>query len=403
MINKDEQNQTLKTDSNYKQETADLNYKKQNEPEVVRQNEKVDELTEQTSDSTKIVEKKYLEHSRKKILILSVMSFAVFILFIVSISLGQVEIPFFEVLEILFTQPRSVASVVVWRIRFPRAIGALLIGACLAISGTVMQCILRNPLASPYTLGTSNAAAFGAAFGMVVLGGGVIVGQTNSSWAIENIYIVSVSAFVWAMIATLILLLLIKKMRPTAEVIILTGIALNALFSSALAAVQYFAMELAFTSIVLWMFGDLGKISNSQNFLIFTVFIPIMTYFILKRWDYNAMEPGDDVAKGLGVDTNRTRIISLVLATVITALSISFVGIIGFIGLLAPHITRRIIGNDHRYLLVGSMIFGAGLLLLADTVARLALSYTIPVGIITSFLGSPLFFYILIRRSRNSA
>ena len=121
MINKDEQNQTLKTDSNDKQETADLNYKKQNEPEVVRQNEKVDELTEQTSDSTKIVEKKYLEHSRKKILILSVMAFAVFILFIVSISLGQVEIPFFEVLEILFTQSRSVASVVVWRISFPWA------------------------------------------------------------------------------------------------------------------------------------------------------------------------------------------------------------------------------------------------------------------------------------------
>lgn len=347
------------------------------------------------------IQKEYLAHTRKKVLFILMLLIFVFIFMIFSLSLGQVKIPFLEVIRIIFHRGNSVNDVIIWNIRMPRIMGAILIGGCLAISGSVMQGVLRNPLASPYTLGTSNAAAFGAAIGIILLGGGTILGQHTSTLVIDNPYIVSISAFACSMICVGILILLIKNLKATPEIIILAGVALNTLFSSALALLQYLAMQNAFSSIVMWMFGDLGKLNMDQNLFIFIALLPATLYFYIIRWDFNAMESGDDTAKGLGINAEKTRLISLILSTLITAIAISFVGIIGFIGLLAPHIVKRIIGNDYRFQLMGSLLMGSAILLIADTIGRNLFAYTIPVGIITSFFGGPLFIYILIRRYRH--
>jgi iron complex transport system permease protein len=149
----------------------------------------------------------------------------------------------------------------------------------------------------------------------------------------------------------------------------------------------------------MWTFGDLGKATWSWNTLIMAVLLSVTLYFYYKRWDYNAMEAGEETAKGLGVHTERERITGMVLASVLSAVIVSFFGIIAFIGLLGPHIARMIIGSDHRHLIPLSIILGAIILIVADGVGQVILyPSVIPVGIITSMLGGPLFIYLLIRR-----
>jgi iron complex transport system permease protein len=183
---------------------------------------------------------------------------------------------------------------------------------------------------------------------------------------------------------------------------ILAGVAISVMFSAGLSFMQYIATDSQLGNIVAWTFGDLGKATWAWNSLIILVFLPVVLYFFYKRWDYNALDAGEDTAKGLGVNTERERIIGMILTSVISAVIVSFFGIIAFIGLLGPHIARMIIGSDHRYLIPLSIILGAIILLVADGVGQVILyPSVIPVGIITSMLGGPLFIYLLIRRYRK--
>jgi iron complex transport system permease protein len=280
-----------------------------------------------------------------------------------------------------------------------RIIGALLAGAGLAVAGVVMQCILRNPLASPFTLGISSAAAFGASFGIIFLGAGSAM---TSIISISNPYVTTLCAFLFSLLATGSILLLTKITRVSAETIILAGVAINVMFSAGLSFMQYIATDSQLGNIVAWTFGDLGKATWSWDYLILLVFLPVTLYFVYKRWDYNALDTGEDTAKGLGVNTERERIVGMILTSVLSAVIVSFFGIIAFIGLLAPHIARMMIGSDHRYLIPLSIIIGAIILILADGVGQVILyPSVIPVGIITSMLGGPLFIYLLIRRYRK--
>jgi iron complex transport system permease protein len=280
-----------------------------------------------------------------------------------------------------------------------RIVGALLAGAGLAVAGVVMQCILRNPLASPFTLGISSAAAFGASFGIIFLGAG---SSMTSIVSISNPYVTTICAFSFSLLATGSILLLTKVTRVSAETIILAGVAINVMFSAGLSFMQYIATDSQLGNIVAWTFGDLGKATWSFNSLILLVFLPVVFYFVYKRWDYNALDTGEDTAKGLGVNTERERIVGMILTSVLSAVIVSFFGIIAFIGLLAPHIARMIIGSDHRYLIPLSIILGAIILIIADGVGQVILyPSVIPVGIITSMLGGPLFIYLLIRRYRK--
>jgi iron complex transport system permease protein len=280
-----------------------------------------------------------------------------------------------------------------------RIIGALFAGAGLAVAGVVMQCILRNPLASPFTLGISSSAAFGASFAIIFLGAG---SSMTSTVSINNPYITTVCAFLFSLVATGSILLLTKITRVSAETMILAGVAINAMFSAGLSFMQYIATDSQLGNIVAWTFGDLGKATWSWNSLILLVFLPVVLYYFYKRWDYNAMDAGEDTAKGLGVNTERERVVGMILSSVLSAVIVSFFGIIAFIGLLGPHIARMIIGSDHRYIIPLSIILGAIVLVTADGIGQVILyPSVIPVGIITSMLGGPLFIYLLFRRYRK--
>lgn len=313
------------------------------------------------------------------------------------VDLGSVSLP--DLIRILFDKhnPENdrVDVILVWNLYLPRIVSGILAGVALGIAGTVMQCVLRNPLGSPYTLGISNAAAFGASLG-IVLGGGIIVGQSNAVIQIDNPYIVTISAFTWAMIATAIIVLLVKKTRVSPETIVLAGVAVSSIFSAGISALQYIFNDSALSTIVFWQFGSLGKATWNELTLVFVVTVAIIVFFIWKRWDYNALDNGADVAQSLGIDVNYLRLITLILAALVTAVVVSFMGIIAFVGLLGPHMVRIILGNDHRYVMPGSMILGAIILLISDCVGQNLFSFTLPVGIITSFLGGPLFLYLLI-------
>jgi iron complex transport system permease protein len=318
---------------------------------------------------------------------------------IIAAQNGPINISFIDVIRYIFTFDVNGAGGVIWNIRMVRIVGALLAGAGLAVAGVVMQCILRNPLASPFTLGISSAAAFGASFAIIFLGAG---SSMTSIVSINNPYVTTICAFLFSLLATGAILLLTKVTRVSAETIILAGVAISVMFSAGLSFMQYIATDSQLGNIVAWTFGDMGKATWSFNALIILLFLPVALYFFYKRWDYNALDAGEDTAKGLGVNTERERILGMILTSVLSAIIVSFFGIIAFIGLLGPHIARMIIGSDHRYLLPLSIILGAIILIIADGVGQVILyPSVVPVGIITSMLGGPLFIYLLIRRYRK--
>ncbi|MBO6084704.1 MAG: iron ABC transporter permease, partial [Candidatus Methanomethylophilaceae archaeon] len=251
-------------------------------------------------------------------------------------------------------------------------------------------------------LGISNAAAFGASVG-IVLNGGAIIGQSHASVVINNPYIVTACAFIMAMIGTGIIVLLVTITKVDANTMVLAGVAISSIFAAGISALQYIYNEYALSAIVFWQFGSLGKATWDELKIVAVVVIPIILYFIWKRWDFNALDNGADVARSLGVNVDSLRLVTMVLAALMTAVVVSFMGIIAFIGLLGPHMVRLILGNDHRYLIPGSMFLGTIILLIADCFGQSMFSFTLPVGIITSFLGGPLFLFILIKGYKKGA
>lgn len=346
-------------------------------------------------DSGKTTTDEYKGQMRRKTLFLFICFILLSIFAIVAVCVGTVHIDPYQVLLILLGQSGGSSSIIIWQVRLPRVIGAILAGMGLAVAGAVMQSILMNPLGSPYTLGISHSAGFGAAFAIVVLGVG-----TNA--VLQNIpYLVSICAFGFSLISVMIIILLAKYRGATPETMILTGVALGSLFTASLAALKYFAEDMQLAAIVFWMFGDLSRVSWEELLVIAVVVIPSAVFFLYNIWNYKALVSGDATAESLGVDVERVRITSLFVASLVTALIVSFTGIIGFIGLVVPHIIRKIIGGDDRFLIPASCLVGALLLLISDTLARTIISPVIlPVGILTSFLGAPLFLYLVIRGRR---
>jgi iron complex transport system permease protein len=341
----------------------------------------------------------YLDYVRGKRFIIGVGLVVLLVSIIVAAQNGPVDMSLTDVITYLFTLDASGNGGIVWNIRMVRIIGAVLAGAGLAVSGVVMQCILRNPLASPFTLGISSAAAFGASFAIIFLSAGSSISSVVS---ISNPYVTTVCAFLFSLLATGSILVLTRVTRISAETMVLAGVAISAMFSAGLSFMQYIATDSQLGNIVSWMFGDLGKATWGWDSLIFVTLLPVTLYFFYRRWDYNAMEAGEDSAKGLGVNTERERMIGMVLSSFLSAVVVSFFGIIAFIGLLGPHIARMIIGSDHRHLIPLSIIMGAIILIIADGVGQVVLyPSVVPVGIITSMLGGPLFIYLLIRRYRK--
>ncbi len=340
----------------------------------------------------------YHKHTKRKLMILTTLILSVFILAILSVNAGAAQLNPIEVLKSIFGYGTQLSSIVIWRIRMPRVVTAIIAGVGLSVAGCVMQNNLRNPLASPSTLGISNAAAFGANVAIILFGAGSIQSSSADTVIINNPYIVTISAFVCAMGATFLIVGLARLRGFTPESIVLAGVALSSLFTAGTTIIQYFAQDVQIAAAVFWTFGDLGRTSWTEVLILSVVVLGAIAYFVFRRWDYNALDNGEECAKSLGVNTQRIRMGGMLVSSMITAVAVSFLGIIGFIGLIGPQIMRRIIGPDHRFLIPASCLAGAALLRLSDTLGRVIISPVIlPVGAITSLLGAPLFLYLLMR------
>ena len=356
------------------------------------------DLHSEDDEGSSSIFKEYRSYIKKKSWFLLVCVLVLLLGVFVAAYIGSMKISFLDVLRYIFTLDTSGQGWIVWDIRMVRIFACILTGVGLAVAGVVMQCILRNPLASPYTLGLSSAAAFGASFAIIFLQAGT---SFTSTVSIDNPYITTISAFLFSLLATAVILLLTRVTKVSAETMVLAGIAISAIFTAGLTFMQYIASDMQLANIVGWTFGDMGRATWGWDIIVFVVLLPCALYFIYRRWDYNAMDSGEETAKGLGINTERERVIGMVLSALIASVIVSFFGIIAFIGLLGPHIARMIIGGDHRYLIPAAMIIGAMIMLVSDIVGMNILSpMVLPVGIITSLLGGPMFIYLLIRRYR---
>jgi iron complex transport system permease protein len=340
----------------------------------------------------------YRKGALRKWILLTLSMVLLLVVLVVSLSIGSSDLTIHEAFKGLIGKGDDVTETIIWRIRLPRIITSIIAGAGLAAAGAAMQTVLRNPIGSPVTLGISQAAAFGAAFAVVVLGAGTLQSGMIDAVVHDNIYLVSACAFAASMVSTGVIILLARFKRASPESMILTGVAMGSLATAGTTAMEYFADDVQLSSIIFWTFGDMGRTGWEEIAIISIVVIPAITYFSFNGWRYNALDMGDETASSLGVDTERLRLLGMGAASLVTAFIISFVGIIGFVGLVVPHIVRKLIGPDQRYLMPASVIFGALLLLISDTVARTVISpVVLPVGILTSFLGAPLFIYLVIR------
>jgi len=338
---------------------------------------------------------------RKRIQLFFLILGLLLFLMLYAIAVGSYDVTVASLIRAVFRRADGPVETVVWNIRLPRIVAAILSGWGLGLAGVTFQSLLKNPLASPSTLGISQGAAFGASLAIVVFGaGGMQAGalrtQGASPFNIFSLYTVTLFAFAGAVAATLIILALarIKKMSP--EAIILAGVALSSLFVSGTILIQYFASEVEIAAVVFWTFGDVARSTWREIGLLGIAAFAITLYFVLHRWDLNALLAGEETAKSLGVEVEKIRVLGMLIATVLAALVTCFHGVIAFLGLLAPHIGRRLIGPDHRLLIPFSCLLGALLLLLADTAGRVVVgSGTLPVGVLTSFMGAPLFLYLI--------
>jgi iron complex transport system permease protein len=280
---------------------------------------------------------------------------------------------------------------IVESIRLPRALAAFLVGMLLGLSGVVMQGVLRNPLASPFTLGISQAAAFGASFAIIFFQ------NDTAGFEFLSFWVVPFFAFIASMVCSFLIILLGRKMQMSPTILILAGVGLGSLFHSGTMFLQFFTTEINAAATLFWTFGDLSKASYEIILVLFVVFV--VSFFVIwsSHWKFDALGFGDESAYNKGVNVGSFRIVMLLFGAFCTAVAVSFFGIIGFIGLVAPHIVRLVIGSSHAALIPLSALSGGALLLGADFFARMMLYPSIlPVGIISSFIGAPMLLYLLL-------
>jgi iron complex transport system permease protein len=335
-----------------------------------------------------IIISNYLKKNLIKISALIIACLLIVILFFIDIFVGSANLTFSETLSAIFA-PGNVSSsivLIVRELRIPIALMAILIGLSLGTSGSVMQTILHNPLASPYTLGIGAGASFGATIAILFQG---------------NDFVVAGLAFLFAMIISLLIFFIGKFKKISTHTMTLLGIALLFFFKALQSFVQYFASEDQNQSIVFWEFGSLQKVDYQKVLILLVAFVIIFPLLMRNSWKYTSLSLGDMKAESLGIQTSKLKLESFILISILSALSVCFTGPIGFIGIASPHIARMISGDDHRFYLPLSGLIGAFILLFADIVSKIIMPGSIfPIGIITSLIGVPFFFVVLIKEKR---
>ena len=322
---------------------------------------------------------------------------ACLILSIYSVTIGPYPMTMEDVIEVLWNfitmQPQDDTTIahIVLNLRLPRIIGGIICGFALAVCGAAMQSMMKNPLADPYTMGISSGAGFGAALAMIlgielIAGGGIVV-----------------NAFVFAVIPAVIILFLSRFRKATPTMMVLCGISLMYLFNALTQLFMLIADPDDMSAVYEWMVGSLDGVSYDELLLVLLVTVIGSLYVQYMANQLNVMGIGDESAQTLGVDVERRRLVILMVITLVAASVVSFTGVIGFVGLVAPHIARTLIGSDNRYLIPASGVVGSLLLVASDILARtIASPVMLPVGVITACVGGPLFMLLILRSTKET-
>lgn len=354
---------------------------------------------ESTDDGFRIVEE-YNASLSKKIMFMAVLAVALLLVICYACTIGARDIDILSIPGLIIDHIMGAQyeygtaewwdDFIIWNERMPRVLMACVAGASLAICGAAVQSLMNNPIADPYTMGISSGASFGAVLAIVL---GFSFASSSGTYGI------SINAFIFGMIPVGIVILLSRFVRMTPVTLILVGVAISQFFGSLSTVVMMNAEEGTLQAAYLWQVGSLSGATWSE--------LPMMTFFLvigaialsIVSWKFNVMTLGDDAAKTLGVNTEVFRIIALTLTALMTMSIVAYTGIIGFVGIIAPHIVRYIIGSDNKYVMPASLLSGAILLLVADTVARLFIYESVPVGAVMSFIGAPIFIYLVVKKN----
>ncbi|OCX61277.1 iron ABC transporter permease [Thioclava sp. SK-1] len=336
-------------------------------------------------------------HTAKRILLVATLAGLAVVGLLADLVSGPSGLPLSEVIGALLGHEdiSRGASVIVWKVRLPVALMALCVGAALSLAGAEMQTVLENPLAEPFTLGVSSAAALGAGVAIIL---GVSFPLLPPVWA------VSANAFVFALGSLMILQFASRLRGGGAAMVILFGIALNFTAGALLALLQFVASADALQQLVFWTMGSLAGVRWQAIALVAVVLLLTVPFSLRAAWALTALRMGAEQAQGFGVDVVRLRRWALIRVSLLAASAVSVVGVIGFVGLAGPHIARILVGEDHRFLLPASLLCGAVLMSFASIMSKLLVpGILLPIGIVTSLVGLPVFFALILRRQRGHA
>ena len=331
-----------------------------------------------------------MRNETKEIVGMMILIFLPIILFFSSFLIGRYPIGPFDVIKTLISpifpqlSVSSTLTTVVFQIRLPRILAAVFVGSSLAVAGTAFQGIFKNPLVSSDLLGVSNGAGFGAALAILISGSGIVV---------------QLLAFIFGIISVFITYIISKAYKDGGILIlVLSGVAISAFFNSLISAAKFIAdPDDKLPEIVYWLMGSLASVTMDE---IIIILVPLVIGFIilyLLRWHVNLLAMGDEEAQSLGINPTKIRLLIIAACTLLTSAAVSISGIIGWIGLIIPHMARILVGPDNKILLPASLSLGASFLLLVDNFSRALISIEIPIGILTAIIGVPIFLYLLRR------
>lgn len=330
---------------------------------------------------------------KKKLLIIALISICA-VSFVLDVAIGSSRLPISVVVRTLLDRAGAepLTRVIIWIHRLPAAVMALLVGLCLGLSGAVMQTILNNSLASPYTLGISAGAGLGASVALLL---------DMSAFAVLGVFMVPAFAFVFAMLACACIYVLSIKKNFSSETMVLAGIGMVFFFQAGQSFLQYMASPEALQSVIFWTFGSLNKATWKNIPIIAVVFVICFILIYLQSWKLTAMRLGDTKAKTLGVNIKQLRISMFIYTSMMTATAVAFVGSIGFVGIVGPHLARSFVGEDQRYFLPTSALCGAAMLSVASVISKILVPGALfPIGITTSIFGVPFFFLMILRKRK---
>lgn len=350
------------------------------------------------------IRKETEKQSRKNTVTVLLAVAAVTVMSLVCLFVGSSGMTLQDCVDALMKRGSASDIRILWNIRIPRVIAALTAGAGLSVSGLIMQTTLNNSMASPSTLGVSNAAVFGANLSIIAFAGGFLAtGNNVSNFASgANPFSTSLMAFLFSTASVLLILALCRLRSFSPGVVVLAGIAIGSVWTAATTILQFYATDVGLSAAVIWNFGDLGRATYKTDLIMLAASAIGILYFSLMSWRYNALLSGEATAKTMGIHVDALRFASLLLSSAITAVCVSFLGVIGFVGVICPHVTKKLLGQDHRITIPVSALCGSFLLLTADTVSRsMGSGSALPVGAITSLLGAPFFIAIIFSKKEG--